>query len=133
MFYKTRLACSLPGIREQEQVRKHYLKGSLFENLILKEFIKRNYNRGENRAFYYWQDNHGKEIGCVFENKEDVVAVEMKSGKKISTSYFDNLTYWQKMVGQAGKTGYVVYGGDQSMKTSAGQLVSWRELDRIPA
>ena len=32
-FYDSGLACSLLGIREQEQVRTHYLKGSLFENL----------------------------------------------------------------------------------------------------
>jgi hypothetical protein len=27
---------------------------------------------------------------------------------------------------------YVVYGGDQSMQTSAGSLISWQNLDRIP-
>ncbi|MRS02714.1 DUF4143 domain-containing protein, partial [bacterium] len=80
---------------------------------------------------YYWQDNHGKEIDCVFENNEDLVAIEIKSGKTISTSYFDNLTYWQKLAGETGKSSYVVYGGEQSMKTSAGELVSWRELDRV--
>jgi len=130
-FYDSGLACSLLGIREKEQVRTHYMKGSLFENLILNEFIKRNFNRGESRTLYYWQNNHGKEIDCVFENNEDLVAIEIKSGKTISTSYFDNLTYWQKLSGQAGKPGYVVYGGEQSLKTSAGELVSWRELDRV--
>jgi predicted AAA+ superfamily ATPase len=131
-FYDSGLACSLLGIREQEQVRTHYLKGSLFENLILNEFIKRNFNRGENCTLYYWQDNHGKEIDCVFENNAEVVAIEIKSGKTISTSYFENLIYWQKLVGQTGRPGFVVYGGEQSMKTSTGELVSWRDLDLIP-
>ncbi len=37
-FYDTGLACSLLGIRSAEQVGLHYLKGALFENLIISEF-----------------------------------------------------------------------------------------------
>ena len=131
-FYDTGVACSLLGIREQEQVNLHYMKGSLFENLILNEFIKRSYNRGENRQPYYWQDNHGKEIDCLLVNGEKVAAVEIKSGKTISTSYFENLNYWRSLTALPENQEYVVYGGDQSMQTSAGTLISWKDLDRIP-
>ncbi|PKN84984.1 MAG: AAA family ATPase [Chloroflexi bacterium HGW-Chloroflexi-8] len=130
-FYDTGLACSLLGIREQEQVRTHYLKGSLFENLILNEFIKRNFNRGENRPLYYWQDNHGKEIDCVLENDKGITPIEIKSGKTMAPSYFENLKYWQALANMPENQVIVVYGGDQSMQTSAGQLVSWRELEKI--
>lgn len=131
-FYDTGVACSLLGIREQEQVNLHYMKGSLFENLILTEFIKRSFNRGENRQPYYWQDNHGKEIDCLLVNGEGVTAVEIKSGKTISTSYFENLNYWRSLAALPENQEYVVYGGDQSMQTSAGTLISWKNLDRIP-
>ncbi len=131
-FYDTGVACSLLGIREQEQVNLHYMKGSLFENLILNEFIKRSFNRGENRQPYYWQDNHGKEIDCLLENGEKVTAIEIKSGKTISTSYFENLNYWRSLAALPENQEYVVYGGDHSLKTSAGTLISWKDLDRIP-
>jgi len=131
-FYDTGVACSLLGIREQNQVHSHYMKGSLFENLILNEFIKRNFNRGEFRQPYFWQDNHGKEIDCVLENGERVTAVEIKSGKTMSTNYFDNLKYWRSLAALPENQEYVVYGGDQSMQTSAGSFISWRNLERIP-
>lgn len=131
-FYDTGVACSLLGIREQEQVNLHYMKGSLFENLILNEFIKRSFNRSENRQPYFWQDNHGKKIDCLLENGERVTAVEIKSGKTISTSYFENLDYWRSLAALPENQEYVVYGGDQSMQTSAGTLISWKDLDRIP-
>ncbi len=131
-FYDTGVACSLLGIREQEQVNLHYMKGSLFENLILNEFIKRSFNRGENCLPYYWQDNHGKEIDCLLVNGEKVTAVEIKSGKTISTSYFENLNYWRSLAALPENQEYVVYGGEQSMQTSAGTLISWKDLDRIP-
>jgi predicted AAA+ superfamily ATPase len=131
-FYDTGVACSLLGIREEDQVRLHYMKGSLFENLIINEFIKRNFNRGENRQPYFWQDNHGKEIDCLLVNGERVTPIEVKSGKTMSTSYFDNLKYWRPLAVLPEDEGYVVYGGVQSMQTSAGAFISWRHLDRIP-
>ena len=131
-FYDTGIACSLLGIREQNQVNSHYMKGSLFENLILNEFIKRNFNRGELHQPYFWQDNHGKEIDCVLENGARVTAVEIKSGKTMSTNYFDNLKYWRSLAASPENQEYVVYGGDQSMQTSAGSIISWRNLEHIP-
>lgn len=131
-FYDTGVACSLLGIHEENQINLHYMKGSLFENLIINEFIKRNFNRGENRQPYFWQDNHGREIDCLLENGERVTPIEIKSGKTMTTSYFDNLKYWRSLVALPEDQGYVVYGGDQSMQTNAGALISWRHLDRIP-
>jgi predicted AAA+ superfamily ATPase len=131
-FYDTGVACSLLGIREENQVHLHYMKGALFENLIINEFIKRNFNRGENRQPYFWQDNHGKEIDCLLVNGERVTPIEVKSGKTMSTSYFDNLKYWRSLAALSEDQGFVVYGGEQSMQTSAGTLISWQHLDRIP-
>lgn len=130
-FYDTGVACSLLGIREEDQVQLHYMKGALFENLIINEFIKRNFNRGENRQPYFWQDNHGKEIDCLLVNGDRATPVEVKSGKTMSASYFDNLKYWRNLADLPDDRGYVVYGGDQSMQTSTGALISWRNLDRI--
>ncbi len=144
-FYDTGVACSLLGIREESQVNLHYMKGALFENLILNEFIKRYFHRGENRYPYFWQDNHGKEIDCLLVNTdiehptdtghpgENFTPVEIKSGKTMSTSYFDHLKYWRALAALPDAQGYVVYGGEQSMQTGAGALISWRHLERIPA
>jgi len=131
-FYDTGVACSLLGIRDANQVNLHYMKGALFENLIINEFIKRNLHRGDNRRPYFWQDNHGKEIDCLLVDGEKVTPVEIKSGKTLSTSYFDNLKYWRPLASLPEDQGYVVYGGEQSMQTSAGALISWRHLERIP-
>lgn len=131
-FHDTGVACSLLGIRDENQVGLHYMKGALFENMIIGEFIKRAFHRGEHRQPYFWQDNHGREIDCLLVNGDRITPVEIKSGKTMSTSYFDNLRFWWPLAGLADDQGVVVYGGDQSLLTSAGALVSWRQLDRIP-
>ncbi len=108
------------------------MQGALLENLVIGEFFKHAFHRGENRQPYFWQDNHGREIDCLLVDGDRVTPVEIKSGKTMSTSYFDNLRYWRPLVSLPDDQGYVVYGGDQSLQTSAGALVSWRQLDRIP-
>ena len=131
-FYDTGVACSLLGIRAENQVNLHYLKGALFENLIINEFIKRRFHRGENQMPYFWQDNHGKEVDCLLMEGEKTFPVEIKSGRTMSASYFENLKYWQSLAALPEDVGCVVYGGDASMQTKAGALISWRNLERIP-
>ncbi|MDQ1300957.1 MAG: uncharacterized protein QG637_878 [Chloroflexota bacterium] len=63
---------------------------------------------------------------------EKITPVEIKAGKTLSTSYFDNLKYWRALAALPEEHGYVVYGGEQTMQTSAGAFISWRRLERIP-
>ncbi len=130
-FYDTGVACSLLGIRNENQVRTHFLKGALFENLIINEFIKHEFHRGQRRYPYFWQDSRGKEIDCLLVDGEEITPIEIKSGKTISNSYFDNLKYWHQLAGIPDDHGYVVYGGEQSLQTSTGFFISWKHLQQI--
>ena len=130
-FYDTGVACSLLGIREASQVTTHYLRGALFENLVLNEFIKRRFHRGERQFPYFWRDGSGREIDCLLVDGERVLPVEIKSGQTMDKSYFDNLRYWLKLAGMPEDAGVVVYGGEQSLATGRGTLVSWRSLERV--
>jgi hypothetical protein len=87
---------------------------------------------GEYHLPYFWQDSRGKEIDCLLVDSEKIVPVEIKSGKTISNSYFENLEYWHQLAAVPKEQGYVVYGGDLSLQTSAGSFIGWRELNHIP-
>ena len=130
-FYDTGVACSLLGIRDEDQVGLHYLKGALFENFIINEFIKTNIHRGERPQAYFWQDSQGKEIDCLLVEGEKALPIEIKSGKTIDNSYFSNLKYWRNLAEMPKDYGYVVYGGEKTLKTSIGSFISWKHLDRI--
>jgi uncharacterized protein len=130
-FYDTGLACSLLGIRNVSQVNTHYMKGALFENLVINEFVKRDFHNGVRRYPYFWQDSHGKEIDCVLAEGDSMLPVEIKSGKTMSKSYFENLQYWHRLADLPENQGCVVYGGDQSMQTSWGSLISWKNIDQV--
>jgi hypothetical protein len=130
-FYDTGVACSLLGIESISQLTTHYLKGGLFENFIINEFIKRRLNAGKTPHVFYWLSKDRKEIDLLIEHDSQLVPIEIKSGKTRNSSYFSNLQYWQHLSNEAVDNLIVVYGGDDDLKTQLGNYVGWRNTDAI--
>jgi uncharacterized protein len=131
-FTDTGLASSLLGIQSENQLSTHYLRGALFENFILSEFIKIRLNQGLRPNLYFWRDNKGVEIDCIIENGNDLTPVEIKSGNTFNQDYFKNINYWNKLSGNTPENSWVVYGGDTTRNTKDGTLLSWIDLGKGP-
>ncbi len=130
-FYDTGLCCSLLRIENQNQLNNHYLKGALFENLILAELLKRRYNKGQASNIYFWRDHRGMEIDLIIENADGLTPVEIKSARTWNSDFFLSLEKWNRLSGNLPENTHVVYGGDESVQTSSGMLHSWKSLDFI--
>lgn len=128
-FYDSGIACSLLGIETEEQLFKHYLRGGLFESMIISECAKSFYNTGRRPRLYFWRDNHGNEVDCLIEKGSELIAVEIKAGKTIASDYFNGLEYWKDLTGA--QEGYVVYGGHETIKVKKGTVLSWFSLPTI--
>lgn len=66
-FYDTGLACTLLGLEKESQLETHYLKGALFENLIVLEIFKKRLNQGLPTNLYFWRDRTGHEVDLLAE------------------------------------------------------------------
>jgi len=130
-FYDTGLACSLLGIQNKKQLATHYLKGGLFETLIISEIMKNSFNEGMVPHCYYWRDKTGHEIDCLVEKGNSVVPIEIKSGKTVTDDFFTGLKHWRKITGGGTSSPFVVYGGEENQKRTAGNVISWKRLDSI--
>lgn len=86
-FYDTGLACSLLDIRTPEQVSTHFLRGGLFENMVINEFIKSSYNRGEEPSLTFWRDSTGNEVDLLQYVNGKQYAYEIKSGATFSPDF----------------------------------------------
>lgn len=127
-FYDTGLACSLLGIESAKQLVTHYLRGGLFENMVINEFIKQSWNTGRQEDLRFWRDSQGNEIDLLVYNNSQVEAYEIKSGQTLSTDYFKGLTKWSGLSGVSTDHLHVIYGGDTCLQTSKGKLVSWEKI-----
>ena len=123
--------CSSIRIEKGSQLNNHYLKGSLFENLILSEFLKRRYNQGKASNLYFWRDHRGMEIDLIIEHANGLTPVEIKSAKTWNRDFFMNPEKWNGYSGNLPENSHVVYGGDEYFKNSWGMVHSWNSIDDI--
>ncbi len=124
-FCDTGLACSLLEIETERQLATHYLRGGLFESMIIAEFIKSRLNRGLNPNCYFWRDKLGHEVDCLLDWKGKTIPVEIKSAKTISSDFFDGLDYWNRLADRAPEQSLLIYGGDSDQQRSHGTVLSW--------
>jgi predicted AAA+ superfamily ATPase len=129
-FYDTGLACSLLDIKSAEQVASHFLRGGLFENMVVNEFVKDALNNGAEPELTFWRDKTGNEIDLLRRDDNRQIAYEIKSGATLSSDYFANLGLWARLSGADAEQCNVIYGGEKSMKTSQGAVLSWVSLRR---
>ncbi len=130
-FYDTGLACSLLDIRKPEQIATHFLRGGLFENLVMNEFVKTSYNKGEEAQIAFWRDSIGNEIDLIKYTDRKPYAYEIKSGATYSQDFFKGIVKWANLSGAAPSQCFAIYNGDKSMETTAGKLISWSDINLI--
>ncbi len=129
-FYDTGLASYLLGIEESTQLALHPFRGSLFENLIVGEFLKRQLHAGKDSNLFFWRDNVGHEIDLLINRQNRLIPIEIKSGKTITNEYFKGILYWNKISQTTGGT--IVYSGDTNQHRSNNiQVLSFRDLNQI--
>lgn len=124
-FYDTGLACSLLNISTEEQVSTHYNLGALFENMIISELLKFRFNRGLVNNLYFWRDKLGKEIDCLIDNGNDKITVEIKAGKTLTTYFFKDLAFYNKLTTNEDIRAFLIYGGDSVQRRGDFSVLPW--------
>ena len=127
-FHDTGLACALLGLTDTQQIANHYLRGALFENFIIGEFLKQQLHHGRWPDIFFWRDNTGNEIDLLIEGGNQLTAVEIKSGTTINESFFKNLIKFQKYAGVGPENCCLVYGGIDSLPRRHAQVHGWRDF-----
>ena len=127
-FYDIGLVSYLLGMQSPEQTVQHPLKGALFENFVVSEFVKNRFNHVKDSNLYFYRDNVGNEVDLVLDYGGQLITVEIKSSETISSSYFKALKYYQKLCGDRNTRRIVVYAGDVSRKQRDVDIYSYKDL-----
>ncbi|HMM12969.1 MAG TPA: ATP-binding protein [Bacteroidales bacterium] len=128
-FYDTGLAAALLGIDRPAGLQYHYLRGALFENMIISDFLKQRFNQGKDNNLYFWRDNTGNEIDLIIDSLDHPAIIEIKSGETIAEHYFKGLQLWTKISGTG--NGMLIYGGGTSYMGGRFRVLSYRDLGKI--
>lgn len=60
-----------------------FMRGALFENLMIPEMLKNRYNRGRTSNFYLWRDRTDHEIEAIVQEAGKIL--HLKTGHTLST------------------------------------------------
>jgi predicted AAA+ superfamily ATPase len=130
-FYDSAVACHLLSIQSAKELTTHYLRGGLFESMILSDLLKQRFNAGHLPNLYFWRDKSGCEIDCILDEGTKLIPIEIKSGATISSDYFSNLLKWNEISETNPLNNYVIYSGVENQARSSGSVISWQNLDDI--
>lgn len=122
-FFDTGLASHLLSLKNASEIDLSYLKGALFENLVINQFVKNSYNKGENPDIYFWRDSQGTEVDLLLKSGSDLFAYEIKSGQTFNSDYFKNLVKWCQISNVPPEECNIIYLGNQGLTTSNGNLI----------
>ena len=128
-FYDTGLACYLNGIENQQHLVTHPLRGAIFENLAVVEFLKNRFNRGKDANIYFYRDQSQREVDILQEFGNHYHAFEVKSAKAFHAGFLDNLKYLKSLIGNdyITKT-QVIYDGETDIDAPENGMKNIRNI-----
>ena len=127
-FYDVGLASQLLGIERPEQLVTHSMRGSLFENLVIIEFLKYRFNSGKQANLYFYKDK-SKEVDLIYKDAEELSAIEIKSSNRIKDEYFNALDYFEKLFPrEVSSRKYLAYAGDKAQDRSRACIANYYEI-----
>ena len=131
-FSDAGFAANLLGIGTANDLVSHHARGHLFENMVIAEILKQQYQVGWSHDLYFWQESNHHEIDLIVEKDRELVAAEIKSAATLNSSFFDNLLFFQKNAAtDLDIKSYLIYGGMEDQKRSVATVRSWKNLEGI--
>ena len=126
-FYDTGLLAYLLKINGLENLDLHPLKGNLFENMIIAEYVKQNYHSDQSIDFWFWRDSNGNEIDLLFNTGEKLCIIEIKSSMTIKPDHFKGLNNFEKNATNKKLIKQLVYAGSENQQRQDGKVISWQD------
>jgi predicted AAA+ superfamily ATPase len=127
-FYDTSLACNLLRLTNADDVYDHYLRGGLFESMILSDFLKKRCNQTLPPNVYFWRDKLGNEIDGLLEDGQQLQPIEIKSSATLQSDMFDGLVKWCHLAGVSPELGTLIYAGEENQTRKQGKVLPWNLL-----
>ncbi len=127
-FHDVGLASYLLGFNSPDQIFSDRMRGPLFENLVVIEFLKSRYNQNRESNLFYYRDKQQHEIDLLIERNRCFDCVEIKSSATFSKDFLKGIGYLKKIQPDLIGESYLVYAGEMEGSIRGIQLVNYKGL-----
>jgi len=129
-FTDTGLLCYLLDIEKPSQITRDPLVGNIFENLIVLEALKAQYNQGKNPQLYFFRDSHGNEIDLLHKSGRHFTGIEIKYSQTWNNSFKKELIKFSEKSTPLEKA-YVIYRGEARSYSDGVSAVGFMDVVEI--
>lgn len=124
-FYDTGLVSFLLGLQDKEDLDDQSLFGSLFENLVISNILKKNHHEYLLRDYWFWRDSNGHELDLLTKRAGGFDIFEIKSSLTIMPKLVRGMDYFSELTSGKVKSRTLVYGGEDNHDRTAYSVRSW--------
>jgi len=124
-FYDTGLAAFLLGLRKAEDLDNQTLVGSLFENMVIADAIKKNHHQYQLLDYWFWRDSNGAEIDLMTKRGGGFDIYEVKSTQTVLPQHFSGLDAFAGIAGDRVRTKTLIYGGTDTHDRTNYKVRGW--------
>lgn len=100
--------------------------GHLFETVVISEWVKAFYHRGEKPELFYWRNKAGLEIDLLIDRNQRLFPLETKASATLLPGHAKALNKWCNLAGQDAEKGVIVANIDNPMVVSGCRAISWK-------
>jgi len=124
-FIDTGIATFLLGLHAAEPMLQGPMLGQLFETMVVSEWIKAFYHRGEKPELYYWRSKNGVEVDLIIDRNGRLYPLEIKATSTILPAHADGLKRWRSLAGSIASEGAIVANISETMRLKDCNVISW--------
>ncbi|MFW5887986.1 MAG: ATP-binding protein, partial [Bacteriovoracia bacterium] len=129
-FTDVGLLCYLLGIEKAEQVARDPLLGNIFENMVVIEFLKERYARGEEAGLYFFRDSNGNEVDLVLKQGRALIPIDLTASSPFPSPFLPVLLPFPSLAASSA-SGLVFFAGALSPARAAPRVLPSRALASV--
>lgn len=106
------LAAYLLDIDSPQTMNRDKMRGHLFENMVIMNFLKSRFNAGENGGLYFYRDSNGNEVDLLVKRGSGYDCYEIKSAATFHPDFAKGLKHFEKAFTDLTNNKTIIYSGD---------------------
>lgn len=131
-FYDVGLVCYLLGITNAHQLETHPLRGQIFENMVIVECMKHQFNHGLDNNLFFYRDKGQHEVDLVIDDGlQTLKAFEVKLSPTIHPDFYKNLHYFRTLFEHETKLSMVINTGRDDTPDPITGHINYRNIDKF--
>lgn len=123
------LAAYLLEIDSPQTMNRDKMRGHLFENMIIMNFLKQRYNHGLNGGLYFYRDSNGNEVDLLVKSGSQFDCYEIKSSATFHVDFTKGLKNFEKNFPDLVKDKAIIYTGTKKGDCEGINIINYKDID----